>query len=619
MAILGAITGAAALMTLGDKLTRYITEAASGIGAILDDKKIIRQINESLDAGRRAFEGYLPQKSSAAYPTILGEFFASKVLEFRCQDVLENNEYDPSSLEEVFNEAYSRYYPAKRPEFDVRGAVAEFLDTFIGSAAGKDSFVQVQEFRLRRQNLRRKYCDQVIRRYTNLDFTGVHSKPDQDTVKLEDVFIPLKVYKRIPVVDVIVEGEEEAEDAERKEPPAATYRLETVPLNEALENDRVVVLGVPGSGKTTLMRHLALSAAQKLSTEPRKLGQYRLPILITIQDIAVDLLSNRTIASLLEEHLNPLLSADLPDGYFISDLEAGRCIVLFDGLDEVSNILQRAEVAARVQQFVNQYKGNKCVITSRIAGYREIQRIPEDEFAHFTVRDFDDDQVRDFAGKWHQARGSTQAEAEAEDLVGAIDRHSKVKQLATNPLMLTIIAIVHESNTRLPNRRIQLYDECTRTLLFTWVGRRKSPPLTSVDGKTIPDREARRRLEQLAYWMHSSTPAESSEPVHVKRAQLETEMAKQLAERKKMDPDDAEAEAEHFLGYIRGHTGVLLERGIELYAFVHLTFQEYFAAWEISRRCRGNADRVWEQIHSCLHDSHWREVILLLIAELDEL
>ena len=258
------------------------------------------------------------------------------------------------------------------------------------------------------------------------------------------------------------------------------------------------------------------------------------------------------------------------------------------------------------------------MITSRIAGYREIQRIPEDEFAHFTVRDFDDDQIGAFARNWHRARGSTQAEAEAASLVEATDRNSKVKQLAANPLMLTIIAIVHEGNTRLPNRRIQLYDQCIQTLLFSWRERRKNPPLTSVDGAPITDVEARRRLEQLAYWMHSSASAESDEPVHVKRVQLKTEMAKQLVGRKNMDRDEAEAEAEHFLEYIRGHTGVLLERGTELYAFVHLTFQEYFAAWDISRRSRGDADKVWKQIHSCQHDSHWREVILLLIAKLDE-
>ena len=64
---------------------------------------------------------------------------------------------------------------------------------------------------------------------------------------------------------------------------------------------------------------------------------------------------------------------------------------------------------------------------------------------------------------------------------------------------------------------------------------------------------------------------------------------------------------------------MLLERGTELFAFVHLTFQEYFAAWEICRRCGKDADRAWEEISPCLHQGHWREVILLLIAKLDEM
>jgi len=604
------------LAGLVDKLVKVVTK----IKSTLDERKVRKDLEESIRDAQRAFYACVPRHKHVR-TDILNTFFNSSVFESQCQNLLEGQEIDLDLLEQAFYE--SGYAPGSLTGFEPRSAIAEFFEEFTQSAGRKESFAGMNIRRILRDSYRRRYSSQLINAYRNLRFAGIPHSFDQNPVRLEDIFITLQGSHRIPEVDILAEEEEllEAIQKVRHRPEEVRQRetVESLSLTEALKgNDKMVILGAPGSGKTTFMRYLALTFAQELSSERLGVKEDRIPVLITIQDIVEDLSSDNTIADILSKHINSDLQLDLPDGYFLLYLEQGRCIVLFDGLDEVASVRQRGEVAEKVRLFANLYNENRYIITSRIAGYREIQRLPESDFAHVTIKDLDDDQIRDFAGKWYEAMFPFEAGARAQDLVEAIERSSKVKQLAINPLMLTIMAVVHRSSAELPNERIKLYDLCTDALLFTWQRERGRPRLTDIQRRLIPDNEVRRRLEQLAYWMHSQAPKEFHGQMHVRYARLCSEMAEQLIQRRKMDPDEAEAEAEHFLEYIRQNTGVLLERGTELYAFVHLTFQEYFAAWNIYRLCRGDADKVWDAISPCLHDSHWREVILLLIAKLDD-
>ena len=489
------------------------------------------------------------------------------------------------------------------------------------SVGQKESLVDLNIRGSPHDGYRRRYCRQLVKTYRNLSFAGIPGVHTQGGIRLEDIFIALQASHGVPEVDVLVEeGEQKPDDPRR---PASSIRTrETVEVLSAIDalqnNDNMVILGAPGSGKTTFMRYLALTFAQELSKERLQLDEDRLPILITIQDIAKYLSSDNPIADILSKHVNSELRLDLPDEYFRPYLEAGRCIVLFDGLDEVASVRQRDQVARKVLLFANRYAKNRCIVTSRIAGYREVQRFPEGDFPHLTIRDFDDDQIRDFAQKWYMARYPFEAAERTKDLVATIEASPRVRRLAMSPLMLTILAIIHRSRSGLPNARVKLYDLCTDALLFTWERRHRRPRLTDVSGKLVTDKEVRQRLEQLAYWMHSQTPAETRGQMHVRYALLKARLAEQLTDLSKMDPTVAEDEAAHFLEYIRENTGVLLERGTQLYAFVHLSFQEHFAACDIYRRCGANADKVWEEISGYLHDSHWRDVILLLVAKLDD-
>ncbi|MBI3914237.1 MAG: HEAT repeat domain-containing protein [Chloroflexi bacterium] len=182
--------------------------------------------------------------------------------------------------------------------------------------------------------------------------------------------------------------------------------------------------------------------------------------------------------------------------------------------------------------------------------------------------------------------------------------------------MLTIIALVHRIEAELPNERVKLYDKCTEALLTTW---------ESVRGLIPTDRERpyyknrRRWVEKLAFWMHS-LPQETEQQVEVKRGDLKAKMIEFLLDDATLNlsRDTAEVEADAFIEMAKSRTGVLIERGDGVYSFIHLTFQEYFAACDLEKRYSHDLDLLWKNIQPHLFDPRWLEVVLLLLGRLNE-
>ncbi|MGH2413833.1 MAG: NACHT domain-containing protein [Microcystaceae cyanobacterium] len=126
-----------------------------------------------------------------------------------------------------------------------------------------------------------------------------------------------------------------------------------------------------------------------------------------------------------------------------------------------------------------------------------------------------------------------------------------------------------------------------------------------------------RLMEQLAYWIHTQGGTGDKEGgTLIDQEELIQELKKFITEEKSIPRHQAEAEARRFVAHIQERAGLLNEQGQDCYAFVHKTFQEYLAAQEIKDRQEGDGDDVvLEHITKYLHDSHWREVLLLLIAQ----
>ncbi len=443
-----------------------------------------------------------------------------------------------------------------------------------------------------------------------------------------------------------------------------TPRDDRLDLAEAFRRHRwLVILGDPGSGKTTLARWLALQLALALKrgdervTVPARhvsptadpeatvdLGPARLPLLVRVADFAEARSKGDPylpLADFLGPHpwLGERPSGD-PDALRALAAEAlaqGRAVVILDGLDEITDAHQRLEMVSAIEAFIRdhvrdpdgrspldggwrawahdptqgpaQTGGNQVVITSRIVGYHAAPL--QGDLAHFTIEPMDDDAINHFCrnwslalhhflnreGRWSEDELRDRADRGAQALKGAIHGNPGVRELAGNPLLLTLLAALHREEARLPQQRVRLYQRAVETLVEIW------------RGVGLSEIEFTHALAPLAYWLHANRPTSLA---------LEHEVRRQvtigLARYHRVDADDPPPHFEEllarFLRQAREECGLLLARGEALYGFLHLTFQEYFAARELTRRVRDTARRIIEH----LDDPRWREPLLLAVA-----
>ncbi len=281
---------------------------------------------------------------------------------------------------------------------------------------------------------RRDYLRWLIDRNFYLDPRGTFQTQRQIQVKMEEVYVSLEAQRNeileaadrlllqegfsnsVNEIDTSRLTAEEVEDRYDQLLARFDYDNTRDSLDKILElaevvnrNQRVVILGDPGSGKTTLLRYLALKHAQALWNDQidagSDLGKTRFPILLRVAEYAENgVWRSRSLSDFLPEcyRIHECPEHGLTDLLF-TELNKGDCLILLDGLDEIVSADERRGVVRRIEDFVHHYenRGNRFVITSRIAGYRSAPL--GTPFVHFTVKEMNDKQIRKFLERWCQA------------------------------------------------------------------------------------------------------------------------------------------------------------------------------------------------------------------------
>ncbi len=469
-----------------------------------------------------------------------------------------------------------------------------------------------------------RYLQCMVDRYRYLDFRGM-GVSDRVPLRLalQDLYVSLKARVEMPRGEtwardpsassgqaLMLAGRKVSED-EREQ--VGERLSEPMPVLDMLQqHSGLVILGDPGAGKTTFLKFMVLQLATGGGAEPR------LPVLVPLSAYA-NALAERDVR--LDDFIAGYfygLGADPSIGDTLRQaLKAGSAVVMLDGLDEVKELELRDTVVRRVVDFYvfHRRAGNKFLLTSRIVGYREVRPTAEG-LTECTLVDFDDDEIKDFVGRWtgaleKAARGDTpgaaqEAERERRELLNAVQHNPGVRRLAANPLLLTILALMKRQGVTLPERRVELYQKYVETLLSSWnrargLGR---PPTRDLDVV-----ETIKVLSPLALWMHEVNPGVGL----VKQTDLVQRLEAIYGERGANDPERA---ARQFLADVREHAGLLLERGAGQYGFIHLTFEEYLAAVALAQRGQQDVEPVVSSLAAHLGDPAWREVSLLTVGYL---
>jgi hypothetical protein len=382
----------------------------------------------------------------------------------------------------------------------------------------------------------------------------------------------------------------------------------------------LVVLGEPGAGKTTTLKKMSLDYA-----ENAHLGEVNysgIPIYLPLREYAKERKKAGVGYGLLDfiyDYSKGSLNIPCSDGFFEYYLGKGDNLICFDGLDEVTAVGQRQEIKEVVESFIQLFPKNRIVVTSRVSGYEQAP-LTRRLFPHYVVKPLSDEKILSYIRQWYSVRESTaeNAENQAKELYEAISKQDRILKLARNPLLLTIISLIHKVEATLPNDRVKLYEKCAEALLNTFESVKQ---IERRDEEKEYYRFREDLLEAVAYWMQNKIKDQGGREVEVD----ETDLIVFLTDFLNSEPDfelpkrEARQQAESFVSLIQERTGILVEKGKGQYAFIHLTFQEYFAASYICKTYLHDVKELLNTITHTLFEPSWHEVNLLLFGKLGHL
>ncbi len=499
---------------------------------------------------------------------------------------------------------------------------------------------------------------------------------DGQEVRLPDIYVPLQAVRRgsEPSVFPLVQAEflhAVRRGSEREQLQAGQEDEKRLPVLDALAKERrAVLLGEPGSGKTVLVNYLAGCLAEAtaggkkpLSPEGRGVGERGLTMLQDSSDLNSTALSDHPNAEIPEtfKSLLPirLILREVAAAYFPHSVKAADTLLwqavrddlskrlgnsqidevfdrlqtrirqtgalfFLDGLDEVPESGgRRKALLDSVRQLVDNSKNCRFLVTARPYAYAQ----PVNRLTGFPVLElvpFDQDQRNAFIAGWYRAMQSyigmsaANADYKAQSLQTAAQRPELV-ELASRPLLLTLMATLHTSRGTLPKDRAKLYDDSVELLLGSWQRRRLE---RGPEGQIVAEEammqvldsdlgSIRKLMELLAYTVHERQRTEGGNTV----ADI-TEGEVLTAFRPLLDDEKSPFKSKALLDYLDTQAGLLIaraERGP--YAFPHRSFQEYLAASHLCRRSgfAGQFRKLAEQ------DAHWwREVFLLGVGAAGE-
>ncbi len=236
-----------------------------------------------------------------------------------------------------------------------------------------------------------------------------------------------------------------------------------VPLQAALENRRLVLVGDPGAGKSTFLRRIAFAACETLLGKNPSAAEELIPqkpcpipLLISAASLAIHIQKHKNDStSPADAHSPEWLSHYLGD--LKPDLDAG-CLLLLDGLDEVSDHAKRKNVAKLLESAARVYAKTQIIATSRPPAYGGEKVIPG--FTTVQIGPLDNTAIETFVEKWCRALCPVEetAKKRRSELLDAIRSKPEIQNMAVNPVMLTALAALHWNQKCLPDQRSELYE-----------------------------------------------------------------------------------------------------------------------------------------------------------------
>jgi len=370
-------------------------------------------------------------------------------------------------------------------------------------------------------------------------------------------------------------------------------RHERVPGLEAVERHRqLMVLGKPGAGKTTFMKRLATLCNH---------GEFqagRVPVFVTLKEFA-EAKGQPDLQTYIGQQWAACCIEDTEA--LAQILGAGRALILLDGLDEVQET-DHDRILQDIKDFTGQYRDCQFVMTCRIAAR-------EYTFQHFTeveVADFDKEQIAEFATKWFRAKEDPE---KGKNFIQRLNANQPIQELATNPLLLTLLCLVFGEAADFPANRAELYKEGLDVLLKKWDAKR------NIERDQVYKKLSLKRKEDLLSQLAFATFTNGD--YFFKQSMVEQHILDYIRNLPGANEDEEalQLDSEAVLKSIEAQHGLLVERARNIYSFSHLTFQEYFTAKQITQPI-AQLPLALDDLAQHITEKRYREIFLLAVGML---
>jgi predicted NACHT family NTPase len=366
---------------------------------------------------------------------------------------------------------------------------------------------------------------------------------------------------------------------------------EKIPGKKAVAKYRkLLILGKPGAGKTTFLRHLAIQCNR---------GEFQgdlVPFFVTLKDFA-EAKSKPDLLTYLDFSNATLKNERETLEHIFHIFHKGKALILLDGLDEVLEAYSE-RVLKEIRDFSTRFPDNQYVMTCRIAA----KEYTFEQFTEVEIADFDWQQITTFATNWFKNKA-----IKAETFLARLEKDKPIQELASNPLLLTLLCLAFEESGDFPGNRAGLYKEGLDALLKKWDAKR------GIKRDEVYKKLWVQRKEDLLSKIAWDTFAPGE--YFFKQDKAERYIGEYIRNLPGTsdDEDALRLDSEVVLRSIESQHGLLVARAKNIYSFSHLTFQEYFTAREIID-VRQSSDESLQELVNHIFEKRWREVFLLAVA-----
>jgi hypothetical protein len=379
-----------------------------------------------------------------------------------------------------------------------------------------------------------------------------------------------------------------------------------ITVDELLHASRVVVLGDPGGGKTTLAKKIASSLASG-SLKVRQGSVDVIPFMVILREYGPELANNSlSIAEFIAKTARATFQVDISVDVIHWVLATSQAYIVFDGLDELLKTDSRQRISDAITAFSIRYPNVQILVTSRRVGYSQAP-LPVETFSVVGLSDLDESQVKKYVRNWFQLDDSlTDVERERVE-TSFLAESETVNDLRKNPLMLALMCTIYRAEGYIPRNRPDMYEKCSRMLFDRWDRHRGLLEPFEFEAHVEP------ALMSIAYSIFCNEEHQAGVPENY----LINLASDYLHRWQYADKVKALNAACTFIDFCRGRAWIFSDVGLDeneqsLFQFTHRTFLEYFAAAHLAR-VNSSLDSLCDLLLPRIEKSEWDVVAQLAL------